>query len=235
MHIFLICGYGIPKDIQRDQNYLTYLSIVFNHIYTLAVGQEAAIIPCGGATNCEPPYQGTEARAIADYLDQLMHREETVRQTSLWRVLPEEQSLSTLENLLFAKDILEAEHLTGAITIFCEKTREDRLRAFMTHLFPDTTTQVYAIDFDISKNRYLDTATIQKKEASSIQEGLWTLQAPDRIQKHHELFQRKFAFLRQRQSEGLSHVDAVKEWFEHEPEIIRSLMPDHPLFKDLEH
>ena len=34
--------------------------------------------------------------------------------------------------------------------------------------------------------------TWKKKEALALQEGLWTLQEPERINKHHEFFLKKF-------------------------------------------
>ncbi len=232
MTTFIICGYGIPKDIRHDQNYTVYLHTIFNRIYELAAGQEASIIPCGGPTNCEPPYQGTEAQMISDYLNELSKREATKAQTSRWKIYAEEKSLSTLENLLFAKEIMQKEGLTGSIVIFCEKTRESTLAVLATHIFSEREVSVSAIDFDTSKNRYLDPSILQEKEMRATKEGLWTLQSPDRLQKHHELFQKKIAFLRQRQTEGLSHVDAVKEWFENEKSIMQQLMPDHPFLKE---
>lgn len=233
MNIFLICGYGLPKDIREDQNYVTYLNVIFNRMYELAARHEAAIIPCGGPTNCEPPFQGTEAQMITDYIRDLMNREATHEQTMDWNIFPETRSLSTLENLIFAKEIIRLQKLKGSITLFCEKTREARLRLFADHVFQDASVDVFAIDFDISKNRYLDQEIIQRKENVATQEGLWTLQDPERMQKHHELFEAKFAFLRKRQSEGLSHVDAVKEWFKNEKRIMQEIVPDHPFLKEL--
>jgi hypothetical protein len=233
MNIFLVCGYGMPKDIQEDQNYSTYLHLVFNRIYELASRQEVAIIPCGGPTNCDPPFQGTEAEAIASYLHHFMNRETVRQQTKDWTIFPEARSLSTLESLLFGKEIIHQRKLHGPVTIFCEKTRERRLRVFGDAVFQDTPTEIYAIDFDVSKNRYLDPEIIQRKEDLAIQEGLWTIQDPERIQKHHELFEAKFAFLRKRQSEGLTHVDAVQEWFKNEKRIMREIVPNHPFLEEI--
>jgi len=229
MNIFLICGYGIPTDIQQDTNYRTYLHIVFNHMYELAANQSAVVIPCGGSTKCDPPYTGTEAEVIAVYLRELMAREETNRQTSRWSIFPEETSLSTLENLLFAKEIIQTQNFTGPMSIFCEKTRESRVEAFAEKIFGEGRVRVQAIDFDVSKNRYLDPEVLSKKETLALEEGLWTLENPDRIQKHHAFFQKKFEFLRRRQSEGLSHVDAIAEWYMMKEEVMRQLIPDHPL------
>lgn len=226
MQAFIICGYGIPENITQDVNYTTYLHQVLNSIYTTAKGQEALIIPCGGPTKCDPPYEGTEADVIAEYLSKLADREQMNEHTGSWKIVPEDESLSTLENLVFAKRLLNNKAVKH-VTVFCEQTRVARVTAFAQEIFDQQTT-VTPIDFDISKNRYLDPAVLGRKEAAAIEEGLWTLEEPDRLERHHEFFTRKFAFLRKRQAEGLSHVDAVKEWFENK-EVVRKLMPDHPL------
>lgn len=232
MNAFIICGYGIPEDIAHDVNYTTYLHLIFNSIFTDAAKQESIIVPCGGPTKCDPPFEGTEAEMLADYLSKLAKRKEVSEQTKKWKFVPEKESLSTLENLLFAKKIFDNTVSIENIMIFCEKTREKRVQAFADQIF-DQNVSVSAIDFDISKNRYLDPDALNKKEALAMKEGLWTLQEPERIKKHHELFEKKFAFLRKRQSEGLSHVEAVEEWFKHWKDLTRELMPDHPLLKEL--
>ncbi|HAU66158.1 MAG: hypothetical protein A2017_16300 [Lentisphaerae bacterium GWF2_44_16] len=232
MQIFIICGYGIPTSIETDRSYQTYLAIVFNTIYEIARNKSAMIIPCGGPTKCDPPFTGTEAELIAGHLSHLVARNEVKRHTLEWKILSEDQSLSTLENLLFSEQLIQAHNLTGTVTIFCEKTREVRLKIFADHIFGIGVAVVQAIDFDLTKNRYLDQEVLAKKEGLALKEGLWTLEEPTRIQKHHEFFQKKFEFLRRRQSEGLSHIDAVTEWFQNEKNIIRELMPDHPLLKE---
>lgn len=233
MNIYLICGYGIPKDIRGDQNYCTYLHLVFNRMYELSARQDAVIIPCGGPTNCEPPFEGTEAQLIAEFLRDLMNREVTREHTRGWNIFPETKSLSTLENFIFAKEIIQQQALKGRMHVFCEKTREQRIRLFADHIFQDQAVDIFAIDFDISKNRYLSPEAIRQKEDLATQEGLWTLQSPERMQKHHELFDAKFAFLRKRQSEGCSHVDAVREWYTREKQIMREIMPDHPFLQGM--
>ena len=232
MQAFIICGYGIPKDIAHDVNYTTYLHLVFNFIYQQEANQEAIIVPCGGPTKCDPPFEDTEAETIINYLMELSQRQEVAEKTNKWKFIPEDKSLSTLENLLFARKILDDVAPIEKITIFCEKTREKRVEAFANDIF-DQDVSISAIDFDISKNRYLDPNTLNKKEALALKEGLWTLQEPERIKKHHDFFQKKIGFLRRRQSEGLSHVDAVKEWFENHQDVMRELMPDHPIFRGL--
>ena len=210
-----------------------YLRLAFNQIYQRARDDDAAIIPCGGPTNCSPPYEGTEARTISTYLKTLMDREAVAGVTKKWRILEEDQSLSSLENLVFAANIIKQHNLSGHVTIFCEFSRGNKLQTFAPHIFKDRSINVVSIDFDISKNRYLDPEVIQRKEALGIKEGLWTLEDSERLKRHHEFFQRKFDFLRKRQSEGLSHVDAVEEWFKYEKDFMSQLMPDHPLLQEM--
>ncbi|MDA0208303.1 MAG: YdcF family protein [bacterium] len=231
MKAFIICGYGIPENVSRDVNYTTYLHLIFNSIFEQVAQQEAVIIPCGGPTKCDPPFVGTEAEAITDYLTELAKRNEVSEHAKKWIFISETESLSTLENLLFAKKMLDDIASVEKITIFCEKTREKRVQAFADKIF-DKSVSVSAIDFDISKNRYLDSDTLNTKEDLAMKEGLWTLQELERLEKHHEFFEKKFEFLRRRQSEGLSHVDAVKEWFENQQDVIRELMPDHPFLQE---
>ena len=234
MYIFIICGYGIPEDIASDQNYSTYLRIAFNFIYALAGNKQAAIIPCGGPTNCNPPYNGTEAEAIADHIQQLMKRDSVSYATQEWSLYPENTSLSSLENLLFAKRVMETHRLAGRIAILCEQTRKDKMTEFSKIIFHKVDVQVIPIDFDVSANRYLDPQVIKEKEQMGIREGLWTLEDPERLKRHHEFFEKKFEFLRQLQREGMTHVEAVSEWFKNEKQVIQQLMPDHPLLKALE-
>ncbi len=228
MSIYIICGYGIPKSIELDRNYSAYLTIVFNTVYAESAGRPAALIPCGGPTSCMPPFEGTEAGAIADHLRERIDRAGLAESSKDWRTFPEETSLSTLENLLFAKKVVAANHLEGEVVVFCEKTREARLQKTAERVFQDHPVRIAAIDFDTSKNRYLDPALIAKKEQEALEESLWTLERPERMQKHHELFEKKFEFLRERQRQGVSHVDAVTEWYTRGSELLRELMPDHP-------
>lgn len=231
MNLYIICGYGIPKDIFSDENYRMYLNLVFNKIYTLSANQACVIIPSGGPTEMEPPFLGTEADAMGKYLEFMMQRPEVKEQTKGWQILLEDKSFSSLENLVFAKQLIQEKGLTGDVTIFCEQTREDRMREMAKQIFQKDVS-VEPIDFDVSKNRYLDPAILRSKEEEALREALWTLEKEERLQQHHELFKRKFAFFRERIGQGMSHVDIVEEWFRYSKTLIQELMPEHPLLRD---
>jgi len=234
MNIYIICGYGIPEDINSDQNYLTYLNIVFNKIFERSKNEEGVLMPSGGPTSCTPPFQGTEAEVMAEYLQNLMSKEEVKNQTDKWKIYLEHKSLSTLENFLLSQKIIEDNNIKGPITMFCEATRKSRLQMLGQEIFKDQPFTIEAIDFDTTANRYLDQAVIDRKEKIAAKEALWTLEDPERIAKHHEIFEKKLAFLRQRQSEGLSHVEAVTEWFTLQKQVLKDLVPDHPLLDELD-
>lgn len=219
MKSFIVCGYGIPEDIWKDQNYLTYLHVAFNHIYASAKNEPALIIPCGGPTSCTPPYTGTEAEKIGEYLEYLTRREAMHGAGEKWRIVLEDTSLSSLENLLFARRIMEEKGGTEVV-LFCEETRVARNTETMQTIFKNTPQKVVGIDFDISKNRYLSADVIEKKEAAEREHAQWALQNEENLAKHHAFFEEKFRRLRTWQDEGMSHVDAVTRWYKEGPELL---------------
>lgn len=123
---------------------------------------------------------------------------------------------------------MEREDLEGPITIFCEVTREERIRETGRAIFGEVT--VDPIDFDVSKNRYLDLAATKKREAVALQEALWTLEDESRLSVHHTFYEKKFEWFREQTEKGVPMVDIVAEWNKSKLlELARELMPDHPL------
>ncbi len=229
--IFILCGYGISQDIRADENYRTYLNIVFNMIFAQAAGLPATIIVCGGPTNGIPPYDVTEAQVMAEYLESLKARPDLQGQADLWSMYQEDQSLSSLENLVFAKRLMQQKGLQGPITIFCEATRERRMQETAQTVLGNA--NVEAIDFDVSKNRYLDPAVTQHREDLARTEALWTLEDESRLTAHHRFFEKKFEWFREQEAAGVPHVDVVQKWYKTKLlKLTRELMPDHPLLRD---
>lgn len=218
---YLICGYGVPPDIHTDRNYIGYLDLVFNHIWERSKNEEAVVVLSGGPTDCEPPYARTEAREMASYLRKLIDRDVVGDATKKWKLALEDQSLSTLENMVFAKRLVDEHKLDGPITIFGAWMGRERRQIVADKVFGSGRCKMMPIDFDISQNRYLDSKLVIEKETRALEESLWTLEDSDRLAKHHEAFEKKFEFLRKRQSEGASHVDAIKEWYERASEILQ--------------
>ncbi len=65
--VYLVFGYGVPKNIIKDENYNFYLKMVFNQIYNLEVKYKSdspLIICSGGKTDCFKPYKRNDNTGI---------------------------------------------------------------------------------------------------------------------------------------------------------------------------
>lgn len=216
MRLFAIPGYGIPADMAHDENYRTYLHVAFNTIIARAGGKPAIVTLHGGPTNCTPPFKGTEAAVMATTLRKLASRPFVKPQTKQWSIVREVKSLSTLQNILYLKEIADAQKLSPKdVTVFCEWTRERRIRLLARKIF-GRAVEVVPIDFDVSESRYGDW---EAREADALQGALWALQSPENLVKEREFFRKKMAYIRILQHDGMSHVDAVMRWYEYAPQL----------------
>jgi hypothetical protein len=216
---FLILGYGVPKDIRDDLNYSIYLRSAFNAIYSVCIrsGEPARIVLCGGKTDMIRPYRRTEADEMAKIIRELANQNAVRAETKRWKMIPERRSLSTLDNLLFAREILRrGGSVSAPVTIFCEATRTARIRSLARSISPSA--RVIPIDFDQSPNRFLDPAFIAKKERKALIFDRWALSSPMNLKKHRSLFKEKITMLRK--AGPAHHADAVREWWEKEMEIV---------------
>lgn len=215
--IFFIFGYGVPKNIQTDDNYRRYLSIAFNRIYDLTTATlitDPLIICSGGKTDMFKPYKRSEAGEMVRVLKQLANRRELKTVTKRWNIMAEDRSLSTLENLINCKTILTRKKIKrGAVTIFCEHTRKPRIQTVAKKILGNAyDVTVIPIDFDLSSNRYLDPAFLKEKEATELRHSLWALKSATNLKKHHALFQEKIDYLRAQGSKA--HADSVRTWWQ---------------------
>lgn len=215
--LFIILGYGIPKDILQDGNYSRYLNFVFNQIFDRAVGQKATIIFTGGLVDCFQPYQRIEALELKHFFEKKCQSVGMSKQLRQWRLLAEKKSLSTLENLLFSKKLINDYRLKNLeVLIFCEWTRKSRVYRLAQKIFGKKCL-VSAIDFDTSANRYLDPKFLQQKEKKAWKYDLWSLRSVVNLKKHHILHQQRIKYLRQ--AKNADHVQAVQQWWSEALEI----------------
>ncbi|MFZ2193526.1 MAG: ElyC/SanA/YdcF family protein [Candidatus Moraniibacteriota bacterium] len=219
MHnIFLIPGYGIPKNILEDENYNFYLKLAFNKIYNFVAEStpaETLIICCGGKTDMIKPYKRTEADEMNKFFAELIKQKPFLAPiTKNWVFISEKESLSTLENLINSKKIIEKQKIKNArIFIFCEQTREKRIKTLAKKIFSSAhNIKIIAIDFDLSSNRYLSPEFLAKKEKANLKHLLWAMQSPENLKKHRELLIEKINYLRK--AGPKAHTDAVKKWWE---------------------
>ncbi|MEA2097682.1 MAG: hypothetical protein U9P70_01210 [Patescibacteria group bacterium] len=216
-NIFLIFGYGVPKDILKDENYNLYLKIVFNKIYDIFAKNEIVnpvIIFSGGVTDCRKPYKRNEADEMIKLFDLLRKRQFVKNLTKNWVLIPEKKSISTLENFLFCKKIISKRKINKAnIYIFCEQTRERRIKKLSKIIFnKNYKCCIVTVDFDTSSNRYLDPEFITKKEKEELKHSLWALKGRENLKKHRKSVEEKLKFLREVKSKD--HEKEIKKFWE---------------------
>lgn len=214
--LYLILGYGVPKNIFQDQHYATYLNTGFNRIYDDAVRKNVkpVIMFSGGKTDCFKPYHRSEAGEMAKLFRSLMRRASVKAATRSWKVLTEMRSLSTIENLLNAKSLAAQKHIPPQrLHLFCEKIREGNTKKLARKVFiRPWKVEFCPVDFDVSLNRYSDPKFLKKKERRSLKLELWAFQSPKHLQQHHQLMQEKVDFLRKTKPE--ERAAALKTWWE---------------------
>lgn len=217
--IFLVLGYGIPKNILQDENYNLYLKIVFNKIYDICVknkSEKSLIILSGGETDIFKPYKRNEADEINKIFTVLIKQRKFINSiTKNWSFAAEKKSLSTLENLIYSKKIIQKLKTNKTnFFIFCEQTREKRVKILTKKVFEKNFNfQVLPIDFDMSANRYLSPDFLAKKEKAVLEHDLWALQNPKNLKKYHKVFEEKLKFLRNVGPE--MQVEALRKWWEY--------------------
>lgn len=214
--VFLILGYGIPKDILKDEKYNFYFKMVFNRIYDITTRKKVTkplVVCSGGKTDMFKPYKRSEADEMIKLLKKLSNRPFLKKITRNWLFIPERKSLSTLENILNCKEVIKKKNIKKTnFYIFCEQTREKRIKILAKKILDKNYNfQVMPIDFDVSKNRYLPTDYLVKKEKTELDHSLWALRSPENLKKHHKVFEEKIEYLRK--AGPKVHVEAVKKWW----------------------
>lgn len=225
-NIFLVFGYGVPKNILKDENYNFYLKMVFNKIYSITEKNKIVkpiIITCGGETDLLKPYKRTEADEMIKLFSIFIKERQFLKSiTKSWLFIPENKSLSTLENLLNSNQIIKKQKVKKAnFFIFCEQTREKRIKVLAKKILDKNYNfLVVPIDFDVSTNRYLPTEYLAKKESAELEHSLWALQSPKNLKKHHKIFEEKFEYLRK--AGHKANINAVKEWWDQKLKELKS-------------
>jgi hypothetical protein len=211
---YVVCGYGIPADILNDQNYDIYLRTVFNTVFDGCSKTgiwNPHIVFSGGKSDMRKPYRRTEAQEMMKFFRVLMQRPAVKAKVKAWTLLAEMKSLSTLDNIIYVRDLFEQRSIeSSSLSIFCEKTRVERVKAITRKIF--TKAVVIPIDFDQSANRYLDPALLQRISREGAKFDLWALKSEANLKKHRDIFKEKFVYLRKAGPDV--HVEAVRTWWE---------------------
>lgn len=213
-NIFIIPGYGIPKNIFKDEPYKRYLGLVFNHIYQICLDKKEfkpLIIFCGGNTDIFKPYKRTEALEMKKLFLSLTRRNFVKEFTKNWQYQLENKSLSTTENLLEAQKIISKIKSIKDIYIFVEFTRKKKIKIFAKEIFKNNL-NIIALDFDLSINRYREPEFIKRKEVMDIKFGLMMIKDKKFLIKHRKILTEKIFYFRKMGQK--KHQEAVNIWWQ---------------------
>ena len=205
-----IFGYGVPEDIATDWNYNTYLRVAFNHVFETQRqhGGEVTVAFCGGPTDMREPYDRTEAGEMKRLFSTFSERPFV---NAEWRLVELDEGLSTLEDLLAAKQHADEQDSTNAY-IYCEFTRWKRVDRLAQDVFGTMNVTVVPIDFDHSQSRYHEADFLEQREQRDLEFERWSLKSKENLAEHHALHEEKLKRLREAGPEH--HQDALKAWWE---------------------
>lgn len=215
--IFSIFGYGVPKDIMKDDNYRRYLSIAFNQIFDAAAGEKAVIIFSGGPTDCFPPYKRSEACEMSRLFKKFANRKDVKSKTLNWRYILENKSISSLENILFSVDYVNTTKSKNIkFYVFFEFTRKRRLTTLFKEILRikkmnEVQLCMCPIDFDVSPNRYLDARFLRRKEAEALRWQLRALKDSKIFARVREMHVEKLKFFRE--NNYINNPKVVERWW----------------------
>lgn len=212
LKMFVLLGYGVPKDIMVDGNYNRYLGSAFNRIYDIAQCEDAVILFCGGKTDCYPPYERTEAEEMQRFFKTLAERKCVNNKTKNWQYVKEKKSVCRLENFLYAREyIVKHKIKKPLVTIFCEYTRTKRAGELIKRIFKGGKIKLEPIDFDLSPNRYLDKDFLRKKEDKQMRRSLRALEDKTELRKFIRNHKDKLKFFRE--NNYINNPKIVEEWW----------------------
>lgn len=193
MKIFIIPGYGIPKNIFKDESYKAYFNFVGKKINEFVINHpktKITIIFSGGPTDLEYPYKRTEAKEMFNFFDSLYQ--------PLWgkylKYRLEQKSLSSLENQVYSKQIIDKiKDKHKSIALFGEKTRTSRIKKTAKIIF----SKISTIRVELPANKQVsDNKLIIKKENLVLKYSLWALKNNVNFNKYRKIFHKKFRYLR---------------------------------------
>lgn len=216
---FIILGYGVPKDIAKDTNMQLYLRACFNAVYDeLASGRSAKTLAVltGGRTDLFKPYRRTEAGEMATIVRLLMQREIVQKVLRGTKLTVEKSAISLVENLLASKKSMKHHgQRSGRVVVFCEKTRETRIKRVARIVLGSTyKLKIIGIDFDVSANRYRDPKFLAKKNSDALRFDLWALKSSANFKRYHQVHLDRLRFLRKAGNTSKEHIAAINRWWE---------------------
>lgn len=189
MKIFIVPGYHLPKDLILDEVYKKYFNYVCLEIQKICDNQDKILVVLsGGNIDMDEPFDrilSVEMKkpflSIADTYGLKCE------------VVTEIKSLSSIENLIYSKNIIDSIEGEKDIYIFSDSQRSNRTKLTADKIF----TKYYLLTIDLSSDEEKDNQEIvNKKEALALSFSLWALENNENLEEFKKIYIEKFNLLR---------------------------------------
>lgn len=189
MKIFIVPGYHLPKDISKDEVYKIYFNYVCQEIKkTCLNGEKITVLLSGGNIDMDQPFDRILSKEMKESFLA------TSNSYNLNCILfTEEKSLSSIENLIYSKEIIDEIEGDKLIYIFSDLQRAKRTQLTADIIFKDY--KLLTIDLS-SKEERNNQEIVEKKENLALNFSLWALKNKDNLEEFKQVYVDKFKLLR---------------------------------------
>lgn len=189
MKIFIVPGYHLPKDLFLDEVYIKYFSFVCREIKKICDSKDKVlVILSGGNIDMDEPFDRIlSVEMKKPFLDIAgMHDLKC-------EVLTEVKSLSSIENLIYSKEIIDSIEDENDIFIFADLQRSNRTKLTADKIFA----KYHLLTIDLSSGEEKNNQEIvNKKEALALNFSLWALESANNLDEFKKIYIDKFKLLR---------------------------------------
>lgn len=189
MKIFIVPGYHLPKSIESDEVYIKYFSYVCEEINKLCKDRDKiTVLLSGGNIDMDKPFNRILSQEMKKPFD-VVAKKFNINCTTL----TEEKSLSSIENLIYSKNIIDKINGDKEIYIFSDLQRSERTKITTDIIFNKY--ELLTIDLG-SKEEKQNQEIVNKKENLAIKLSLWALKNNENLEEFKNVYIDKFKLLR---------------------------------------
>lgn len=203
MKAFIIPGYHLPYNIEDDKKYIRYFDFACREISKISNTEKVLIILSGGNIDMDKPFDRILSKVMLTLFEKHVDR-----YNINCLVKTEEKSLSSLENLIYSKDILNEFKENFEIYIFSDEQRLDRTKILAEKVFDNPIMIGVDISHELEKQ---NAEVVNKKEELATKFSLWALKSKDNFDKFKSVYNEKYTYLRTISPE--KRKEAEIEWW----------------------
>ncbi|KKQ37070.1 MAG: hypothetical protein US53_C0029G0019 [Candidatus Woesebacteria bacterium GW2011_GWA1_37_7] len=203
MKAFIIPGYHLPNNIENDEKYIKYFDFACSEIVKVSNSEKVVVILSGGNIDMDKPFDRILSKVMLTLFEKYIDK---YNMNCL--VKTEEKSLSSLENLIYSKDILNEFKDNFEIYVFSDKQRIERSKILADKVFDNPIMLGVDISHELERQ---NTEVVNKKEELATKFSLWALKSKENLDKFKNVYNEKYTYLRTISPE--KRKEAEIEWW----------------------